>query len=320
MHYVSLHTHCTYSYGDGFGLPVDHVARIKELGMKAGAITDHGNVSAHVKWEIACLEAGIKPIFGQEVYTAPSDMREVNNMRKWHMTVLAMDQEGYQNLNKLTTVAWNSNFYRYPTVLGGEFQKNSKGLIVTSGCSDSHLACTLLGGKGIEEGDYDEAVKVMLGYKRLLGDRYYLEVQRFPGLPRTCIINKQYAAWSKEFDIPLVATADVHYPRPEQNEMQKILHTASRGGSTVAQTEAEWEYNILLTYPLSDDEIINDLIKTGLTRGEAQTAVLNTEKIAERCNVTLPKMDRIRYPGTRADLAPWPPRRPRRDPSMFQSR
>lgn len=307
MEFVSLHSHSTYSYGDGFGLPEAHVARVAELGMKALALTEHGNVSSHVKLEIAAMKHDIKPIFGLEAYCAPSNMRETKNGRKWHMTMLAMNQLGYTNLMRMTTRAWGDDNYYWPTVLGDNFKENNAGIIATSGCSDSHLACTLLGGKGIEVGSYDAAVKVMLGYRRLLGDRYYLEVQRFPQLERSCIINKQYAAWSKEFGIPLVATADVHYPKPEQNEMQKILHASSRSTGTVAAAEAEWEYNIPLTYPLSDDEIISDLMGTGLTRGEAQQAIANSAAIAQRCNVKLPKMDRIRYPGTRKDLEPWEP-------------
>lgn len=305
MHYVSIHSHSTYSYMDGYGLPEQHVARVAELGMKALALTEHGNVSSHVKLELAATKHGIKPIYGLEAYTAPADMRETRNMRKWHQTILAMNQNGYQNLNKMVTRSWNDNFYRWPTVLGADVKELNADLIFTSGCADSLLACTLLGGKGIEVGDYGAAVKVLKRFKHMLGDRYYLEVQRFPGLERTRILNRQYAAWSKEFGVKLVATSDVHYPRPEHNEMQKILHAAGRNTGTVAAAEAEWEYNILLTYPESDDQVIDDLMRTGLTRGEAQGAIASTEEIAERCTVVLPKMDRIRYPGTRRDLLPW---------------
>jgi DNA polymerase-3 subunit alpha len=306
MHYVSLHSHSTYSYMDGYALPEEHVARVAELGMKALALTEHGNVSSHVKLELAAQKHGIKPIFGLEAYTAPGDMREKKNQRKWHQTMLAMDLDGYQNLNKMVTRSWSGeDFYRWPTVTGENLLDNNAGIIVTSGCADSLLACSLLGGKGIEEGDYDSAVKVLKRFKRIFGDRYYLEVQRFPGLERCRILNRQYAAWSEEFGVPLVATSDVHYPKPEHNEMQKILHAAGRNTGTVAAAEAEWEYDILLTYPLSDDEILNDLIATGLTRGQAQQAIVSTEEIADRCNIVLPKMDRIRYPGTRKDLQPW---------------
>jgi DNA polymerase-3 subunit alpha len=315
MNYVSLHTHSTFSYGDGFGLPEDHVKRVAELGMSAVALTEHGNVTSHVKLELAAAKHGVKPIFGLEAYCAPMDMRESKNMRKWHMTVLAMDQPGYQNLMEMTTIAWARDNYRWPTVLGDNFKQHQAGLIATSGCADSHLACTLLGGKGIEppankaerDAYYNRAVRVMLGYKRMMGDRYYLEVQRFPRLERSRILNTQYAKWSKEFGIPLVATSDVHYPLPEQNEIQKILHASSRATGTVAAAEAGWEYDILLTYPLSDDEILRDLMGTGLTRGEATAAIMNTQEIAERCNVSVPKMDRIRYPISDAAFAPWDP-------------
>jgi DNA polymerase-3 subunit alpha len=305
MRYVSLHSHSTFSYMDGYGLPEEHVARVAELGMSALALTEHGNVSSHVKLEQAAKQHNIKPIFGLEAYTAPSNMREEQITRKWHQTILAMDVEGYRNLMRMVTTSWANDFYRWPTVLHYNMKENNAGLIFTSGCADGHLATVLLGGKWIEHGDYDAAVKVLKTYKRMLGDRYYLEVQRFPRLARTRELNKQYAEWSKEFGVPLVATSDVHYPRPEQNEMQKILHAAGRNTGTVAAAEASWEYDILLTYPLSDQEIQDDLVATGLSKRDAQAAILNTEEIASRCNVELPKMQRIRYPGTRRDLQPW---------------
>jgi DNA polymerase-3 subunit alpha len=298
---------------DGYALPEAHVERAAELGMTALALTEHGNVSSHVKLEQAATKHGIKPIFGLEAYTAPSDMRDKGNQRKWHQTILAMDVPGYQNLMKMVTRSWNVDFYRWPTVVGENLADNHRGLIVTSGCADSLLACTLLGGKGIPEPTTKEermaaeraARGVIRRYKKMLGDRYYLEVQRFPGLARTRVLNAQYAVWSREMGVPMVASSDVHYPKPEQNEMQKILHAAGRNTGTVAAAEAEWEYSILLTYPMSDQEIRDDLIATGLTRREALGAIRSSAEIAERCNVTLPKMDRIRYPGTRRDLLPW---------------
>lgn len=293
---------------DGYGLPRDHVERVAELGMTALALTEHGNVSSHVKLEQAAVAHGIKPIFGLEAYTAQPDMREMKNSRKWHMTMLASNQEGYRNLMKMVTRSWADDFYRWPTVVLPNLVDNNAGLICTSGCADGHLASQLLGGKGLEP-DYDEAVKVLQMYKELLGDRFYLEVQRFPGLERTKALNQQYAIWSKRFGIPLLATSDVHYPRPEQNEIQKILHAAGRNTGTVAAAEAEWEYDILLTYPKNDKEIYWDLRKTGLNKQDAINAILNTEEVAARCNVELPKMERIRYPGTEEDLKPWPPKK-----------
>jgi DNA polymerase-3 subunit alpha len=296
--FVNLHGHSTYSYMDGFGLPEEHAARVADLGMHALALTEHGNVSSHVKLEQAAHKHGLKPIFGLEAYTAPADMRETKNMRKWHQTIVAMDHEGYQNLNRLVTRSWDEGFYRWPSVTGPMLKDCQAGLIVTSGCSDSLVNCSLLGGKGIDPGDASEgrALGVIRQYKRLLGDRYYLEVQRFPELERTRHINKWLAKASKRTGVPLVATADVHYPFPHNNQMQKILHAAGRKTGTVAAAEATWEYDILLTYPTSDSQILKQLISTGLTKLEAQGAIAATGEIAGRCNVEIPKMDRVRFP------------------------
>lgn len=298
MKFVSIHSHTTYSYGDGFGLPEAHAKRVAELGGSALALTEHGNVSSHVKHEIACRKEGIKPIFGLEAYTAPADMREQKNMRKWHQTIVAMDLNGYQNLNRLVTRSWDEGFYRWPTVTGPMLRDCQAGLIVTSGCSDSLVNCSLLGGKGIDPNDASEkrAIAVIQNYKRQFGDRYYLEVQRFPELERTRQVNTWLAQASKRTGVPLVATADVHYPFPDNNQMQKILHASSRNTGTVAAAEAGWEYDILLTYPLSDSQITKQLIGTGLTKLEAQGAIAATGEIAGRCNVEIPKMDRVRFP------------------------
>lgn len=296
MKYVSLHHHSTFSYGDGYGPVKDHVARAAELEMSALALTEHGNVSSHVPLEKEALKAGIKPIFGLEAYTAPSNMREVGNRRKWHLTLLAADQVGYRNLMRLVTRSWAEGFYHWPTISGEMLAEHNEGIIALSGCADSHLACTLLGGKGREHGDEREAHQVIQAYKDIFGDRYYLEVQQFPELERTGQINEWYAAASRRHGVDLVATGDVHYPHAEDNEMQVILHTASRGGSTVEATEAEWEYSIPLTLPTSDAQITKRLRGTGLKKRDALGAVENTDAVAGRCNVTLPKADRLKFP------------------------
>lgn len=298
MKFVSLHSHSTYSYMDGYALPEVHVARVADLGMSALALTEHGNVSSQVKLELAAKKHGIDPIFGLEAYTAPADMREKKNMRKWHQTILAMNAEGLQNLNRLVTRSWAEGFYRWPTVSGEMLRDHNSGLIVTSGCADGLLACSLLGGKGIEPAYASEkrAIGVIRQYKRLFGDRYYLECQRFPELDRTRAINSWLAEASRRTGVPLVATADVHYPFPNNNQMQKILHAAGRNTGTVAAAEASWEYDILLTYPTSDAQIRKQLMGTGLSRSMAEQAIENSSVIAGRCNVEIPKMDRVRYP------------------------
>lgn len=296
MKYVSLHHHSTFSYGDGYGLPSEHVERAADLGMSAMALTEHGNASSHVQLEMAAQKHGIKPIFGLEAYTAPVTMREDGNQRKWHLTLLAADAEGYRNLMRLITRSWAEGFYRWPTITGPMLAEHSEGLIVLSGCADSKLACDLLGGKGRERGSERDANRTISAFKDLLGDRFYLEVQQFPELERTRTLNGWYQDASKRHGVPLAATADVHYPQPDDNKMQVILHAATRGSGTVASAEAEWEYDIRLTHPQSDKEILKRLRATGLSGPMAEQAVASTSVIAERCNVTLPKVDLLRFP------------------------
>lgn len=296
LKYVSLHSHSTFSYGDGFGPVKDHVARVAELGMTALALTEHGNLSSHAQLEKEGNSFGIKPIFGCELYVAPP-----NESRKCHQTVLAMNQDGLRNLNRIVTASWK-NFYRWPTVSWDLLKEYSDGLIVLSGCADSVISCTLLGGKSYGEkrleysdADFKRARRVIEQYQKVFGDRYFLETQRFPGLARTCVLNPAFAELSRITGAQLAASSDVHYPTPADNEMQTILHAAHRG-STVEATEASWEYDILLTYPLSDNEIHEQLVGTGLSTTEATAAISNTAMIAGMCDVELPKNKPIRYP------------------------
>ena len=284
---------------DGFGTPDEHVARAADLGMSALALTEHGNVSSHVKLEKAANAAGIKPIYGAELYTAPGRHRS-----KWHLTALAETQEGYQNLNRLVTRSWSENFYFWPTVAGEMLVEHASGLIITSGCADSHLSCTLLGGKSqgekretISSEDMDAAERLIRHYQEILGkDNYFLEVQRFKDLQRTRTLNPAFAELSARTGAPLVATSDCHYPMPADNEMQKILHAAGRNLGTVAKAEASWEYDILLTPPISDQEILDDLVGTGLTSSQAWSSIDSTSNIAMRSSVVLPKNELLRFP------------------------
>ena len=305
-----------FSYGDGYGPVEDHVSRVAELGMSALALTEHGNTSSHVQLEKACRKHGIRPIFGCELYEAPTDPESpvgdpIKTRKKYHQTVLAENEEGLKNLNRIVTSSWRDHFFQWPTTSGRLLRQHAEGLVVLSGCSDSLLSCTLLGGK--ENGDkrleYTEedlrrSIRVVEWYQEIFGENYYLEVQRFPKLERTCVLNPAFAEISRTTGAKLVASSDVHYPLPENNDMQRILHAAHRGG-TVESADASWEYDILLTYPTSDREIYNDLVATGITSKQAKEAILETERIANKCDVELPKNDPIEYPISESDWKDW---------------
>jgi DNA polymerase-3 subunit alpha len=290
MDFVSLHSHTTFSYGDGFGMPADHVDRVGQLGMTALAATEHGNVTSAPKHAAACKAAGIKAIFGLEAYTGPADMRQTKTTKKWHQGLLAMNDAGYRNLMQLVTRSWDEGFYGKPTITWPMLTEHNEGLIVLSGCLSSRIATVYA------EHGYRRALQVAAGYRDLFGDRYYLEVQRFPRLQKTRELNPVLARIGQALGIPLVATADVHYPFPDDNEMQKVLHTATRGMDNVGEAEASWEYDILLTYPTSDEQILHDLVATDLTYAQAAQAIANTGLIADRCEVELATMPQLQYP------------------------
>jgi DNA polymerase-3 subunit alpha len=297
MKYVSLHHHSTYSYMDGYGTPEQHVSRAVELGMPALALTEHGNVSSHVRLEKAANKAGIKPIFGVELYTGAVEDSQRSKF-KWHLTVLAENQTGYKNLLELVSRGWAEGFYYEPTVSGEMLAEHAEGLVVLSGCAGSKLVCDLLGGKGVQEhdADYTAALKTAERFRALLGDGYYLEAQSFPELDRTRHTNEAMEAISNETGIPIVATGDVHYPKPTDNDMQVILHAAGRGNKSFEQQAQSWSYDIKLAPPLSDKKVYQKLRATGLSKNSARAALLNAAEIAQRCTVTLPKAERLRYP------------------------
>jgi len=294
MRFVSLHHHSTFSYMDGYQLPEAHVRRATEIGMGSFALTEHGNVSSHVKLEVAAQKAGIKPIFGCEVYTG--DVGEGKTQLKNHLTVLAATPDGYRNLLRLVSESW-SNFYYQPTTSGDNLRRHKDGLIVLSGCTGSLLATSLVGGKNIdpEDASYARGREVARRFKKTFGDAYYLEVQAFPELENVCRLNKMIVDLSKELSIPIVATGDVHYTSPDENEMQQILHSVGRNQS-LEDLARNWGYNVPLCPPLTDGAMMRRLMGTGLTREQAIEAIVNTEVISQRCNVQIPVLPPLRFP------------------------
>ncbi|TXH16794.1 MAG: PHP domain-containing protein, partial [Hyphomicrobiaceae bacterium] len=258
MRFVSLHHHSTFSYVDGYGLPEAHMRRAAELNMSALALTEHGNVSSHVKQEQAGIKYGVKPIFGCELYTGDVD-EERKTQRKNHLTVLAATDEGYRNLLRVVSRGWE-DFYYEPTVSGATLAQHKSGLYVLSGCTGSLLATSLIGGKNIPEAEasYERARAQARRFKKALGDRFFLEVQAFPTLAASCKINEGFERLSRELGIPLVATRDCHYTKPDENEMQQILHNV-RGGhkKTLEEQAREWGYDVVLAPPTTDKEIID---------------------------------------------------------------
>lgn len=296
MVFASLHHHSTFSFLDGYGLPEAHARRAAEMGMTHLALTEHGNVSSHVQLEQAADKYDISPIYGCELYCG--EVGEGATQRKNHLTVLAENAQGYRNLLSVVSRGFSEGFYYEPTVSGEMLGEHRDGLIVLSGCQGSLLATSLIGGKNVPEEDasYKRAKRVAERMRAALGDGYYLEVQAFPELAKTKGINTGLAQMSEELGIPLVATLDAHYTRPEEGEVQAILHNLRPGKrKSIEDQMRNWSYDVPVTI-LSDKEIYRRLVATGLTKKQAEQAIRNTRVIAERCNVRLPKVENLRYP------------------------
>lgn len=310
MRFVSLHHHSTLgSYLDGIGLPESHVRRATEINMSAIAMTEHGGVESHVQLEKHATKAGVKPLFGCEFYMVPriSD----NTQKKYHLTVLARNQEGYRNLLALVSAAYSEGFYHEPTIDTNLLLRYRRGLVVLSGCQGSLLFCSAVGGKLIEEQDasLERALGVARWFRKHFGRWYFLEVQAFPELEKTRQFNPIAEVISEKLKIGIVGTLDCHYTVPEEAELQKIVHNVRPGNKRTLEDQVrDWGYNALLCPPTTDLSLWRALRATGLSKKAADQAVINTELIAQACNVTLPKLPMLRYPlpaGYTDNLALW---------------
>jgi DNA polymerase-3 subunit alpha len=292
MH-VNLHGHTTLSTGDGYAMPEEHVKRVAELGQPGLALTEHGNISSHVKLERAAKAAGVKPVFGYEAYCVSPDPR---GQLKNHLTLLAADAEGYRNLQRLVSSSW-SNYHYKPTTTGDMLVEYGEGLVAASGCLSGRLATSILGGKGAEAGGLRAGLAVAAAFRELLGDRYYLEVQPHAQLAKQVALNQALARIGRRLNIPLVATGDVHYPLISHQQLYPLLHAIDRGGSraTLESASNDWEGSLPLTH-LDSRTMLRGLVDGGLTRAQAQGAMVSTLDILERCTVELPRLRELRFP------------------------
>ena len=229
MSYAGLHVHTHYSLFDGIATPQEYVDRAIEIGMPAIAITDHGSLSGHREMYRTAIEKGIKPILGVEGYIAQDrfDQRDKTEREDTplnpvynHLIILAKNEKGLENLNKLNEIAWTEGFYKKPRMDWTSLEKYKEGLIITSGCLSGFLA------KAIEADDLAAAKEHLQWAKETFGDDYYIEVM--PHNPAE--INKTILALADEFGIKPIVTPDCHHAGPEQREIQElklILNTYS---------------------------------------------------------------------------------------------
>ena len=217
--FVHLHMHSEFSLLDGANRIKDLPVRAKELGMDAMAITDHGVMFGVIDFYKACKAEGVKPIIGCEVYVAPGKMSDKDPMQEikyYHLILLAKNNEGYKNLAKLVSLGFTEGYYYKPRIDKESLEKYHEGIVCLSACLAGEVA------RNVVEGDMAKAKEVALWYKGVFGDDYYLEIQN-NGIKEQVLLNQKLIEMSKELDIPLVATNDSHYLRKEDAYNHEIL-------------------------------------------------------------------------------------------------
>jgi DNA polymerase III subunit alpha len=277
--FVHLHNHTQYSLLDGLTKVPELVDYVKEKGMVAVAQTDHGTLSGNIDFYKAATAGGIKPILGMETYVASRtihDKEPGKDKLYYHLILLATNETGYKNLMKLSTIANLEGFYYKPRVDHILLEKYSEGLIVLSGCIGGEV------GDAIRQGQMDQAREIASWYKKVFGDRYYIEVQDHghPEHPskwdEQVKVNVELLKLAEELDIEPVVTGDAHYLKHQDQQAHEILlcvQTGSFMSDEKRMSLANFELHV--TDPKEIIERWKNL---------CPQAVKNTRVIADRCN------------------------------------
>ncbi len=272
MDFVHLHMHTEYSLLDGANKIKELVAKVKDLGMNAVAITDHGNMFGAIELYKECKSVGIKPIIGCEVYVAPRSRFEKESKvdtEPNHLILLAMNNNGYKNLVKLISIAYTEGFYYKPRIDLEVLEQYNEDIIALSGCMAGAVA------RKIIDGDIEGAEETALKYKAIFKDRYYLEIQDNK-YPDQMVINQNLVAMSNKLNIPLVATNDCHYLTKEDYYAHEVLLCIQTKKKMSDEDRMTFETNEF--YVKSPEEMVNSF-------KNVISAVENTKKIADKCNV-----------------------------------
>lgn len=274
--FIHLHVHSHYSLLDGLTKIDDLVNEAARLGMPALALTDHGNMYGSIEFYKKCIKAGIKPIIGVEVYVAFESLYQkrpgVDNKR-YHFTLLATNKEGYKNLVNLVTISHLDGFYYKPRIDKEILKKYSGGIIALSGCMAGEISRLIAVKKT------DEAEKIAKEYENILGKRnFFIETGHHPKIEGHQEIQNGLIKLAKKLKIPIVATQDVHYLKPEDSLAQDTLRAIQRNEDVYDTNRSNFRSE---NFSFRSGEEMEELFK------DTPEAITNTFEIAERCNLKL---------------------------------
>lgn len=221
MTYTELHLHTQYSLLDGLNNAKEYMARAAEIGMQHIAITDHGTLSGHRDFQVAAKNAGITPILGLEAYISPTDRfdrravkkRDDNTQAYNHIGLLAMNETGLKNLNRLSEIAWTEGFYSKPRMDMEVLEEYNEGLIVLSGCMNGLIS------KAIEKELPVQADRLTAEFKRIFGERFFIEIQGH----NPEYLNEALLHYAQKHKVLPVVTSDCHYARKEDLWLEEAM-------------------------------------------------------------------------------------------------
>jgi len=312
MSFVQLHLHTHIgSQLDGIGDPSQYAKLAKEKGHPALAVTDHGRMNAFFKHQEACLEEGIKPIFGVEAYVEFELERfeEKNGKKKrirnenMHLILLAKNEIGYKNLLKLNYLS-NSDekhFYYRNNILIKEIIENKEGLIIGSGCGNSPF------NKLFRAGEEEKAEKLYKLFVDEFGDDFYTELHMSELYDKDegddydqKKINDFEIRMAKKYNRMIVLAGDVHYHLPGKDQIQ-TLAIAIRNRDTIDNITFEIESKNLYYHDIEDYKKFNKQWDYGYTNEQIEEWCSNTLKVAEKCNYLIPERNRMILPSVTED-------------------
>ena len=276
MAFTHLHVHTEYSLLDGSNKIKEYVKRLKELGMNAGAITDHGVMYGVIDFYEQCQKEGINPIIGCEVYVAPGSRFDketsVSDDRYYHLVLLAENNVGYANLSHIVSRGFTEGYYYKPRVDMEILEKYHEGIIALSACLAGEIPRNIL------KGAPDKAKEAAMRLDNIFGHgNFFLELQDH-GIPEQRQVNNTLMALSQQLDIPLVATNDCHYTYADDAEAHDLLLCIQTGKKVSDEDRMRYEGG---QYYVKSEEEMKALFPYALE------AIENTQKIADRCHVEI---------------------------------
>jgi len=275
--FVHLHVHTEYSLLDGLCKLPDLINKVKENGQHAIAITDHGAMYGALHFFNACNKAEIKPIIGVEIYVAKNSMKDKQSKMgsdQFHLTLLAKNFTGYQNINRLVSIANFEGFSYKPRIDEETLFKYSDGIICLSGCMSSIF------NKLLRDGKLEEAEKKFKLYKNKFPDRFYVEIQKHPQISELTSLTKLQVEMARKLDLPLVATNDVHYVEQEDSIAQDAL--------LCVQTRKLIDDKKRMTMMDSPDYYLRSTEEMIELFKNYPDSIENTVKIADECELKIP--------------------------------